>query len=195
MTAQDEEHLLGSEVHMHPHPRRVGGQFVQRCSHPGVVRPPEESMPRTEFFVVSVPYVGKEVLTIHSWYLRVVAVDAQPREPAGRASKYCAGNARLLAAPTATLPPDPRQDHAWSRMLTTAQRSRRVAPTRSRTLVARARRLRAPRSTTTRGRRSGRARALWLSRNALDHLSGVLVFPLQGDIGLRNDADEAIVLG
>jgi hypothetical protein len=44
-------------------------------------------------------------------------------------------------------------------------------------------------------RRSGCARALWLSRNALDHLSGVLVFPLQGDIGLRNHADEAIVLG
>src|SRR5438094_7700271 len=61
--------------------------------------------------------------------------------------------------------------------------------------VAQARRLRAPRLTTTRARRSGCARALWLSRNALDHLSGVLVFSLQGDIGLRNHADEAIVLG
>ena len=30
---------------------------------------------------------------------------------------------------------------------------------------------------------------------SLDHLAGVLVFPLQGDIGLRNHSDEAIVLG
>src|SRR5215210_6523022 len=53
----------------------------------------------------------------------------------------------------------------------------------------------APRSITPRARRSGCARALWLSRNALDHLSGVLVFPLQGDVGLRNHADETIVFG
>src|SRR6266571_6300682 len=97
-TAQDEEHLFGSEVHMHPHLRRVAGQFVQRCSHPGVVRPPEDSMPSPGFFVLSVPCVGEEVLTIHSWYLRVVAVGAQRLSPAVRASAHCAGNARLLAA-------------------------------------------------------------------------------------------------
>src|SRR5215210_3758267 len=65
-TAQDEEHLFGSKVHMHPHPSRVGGQFVQRCSHPGVVRPPEDSMPSPVFFVISVPCVGEQVLTNHS---------------------------------------------------------------------------------------------------------------------------------
>src|SRR5438094_4649405 len=84
---------------MHPHLRRLGGQFVQRCSHPGVVGPPEDSMPCPGFFVLSVPCVGEEVLTIHSWYLRVVAVGAQRLSPAVRASAHCAGNARLLAAP------------------------------------------------------------------------------------------------
>src|SRR5256714_4082234 len=76
-TTQDEEHLFGSEVHVHSHLRRVGGQFVQRCSHPGVVRPPEDSMPCPGFFVLSVPCVGEQVLTIHAWYLRIVAVGAQ----------------------------------------------------------------------------------------------------------------------
>ena len=42
---------------------------------------------------------------------------------------------------------------------------------------------------------SGRARALWLSRNALDHLPGVFVFSLQGDVGLRDHANKSIVLG
>ena len=65
-TAQDEEHLFGSEVHVHPHPMRAGRQFVQRCSHPGVVRPPEDSTPSPVFFVVSVPCVGEQVLTSHS---------------------------------------------------------------------------------------------------------------------------------
>jgi hypothetical protein len=37
-----------------------------------------------------------------------------------RASAHCAGNARLLAAQTAISPPDPRQDHACSSVLTTA---------------------------------------------------------------------------
>jgi hypothetical protein len=99
-TAQNEEHLFGSEMHMHPHLRRVGGQFVQRCSHPGVVRPPEDSMPGPGFFVLAVPCVGEEVLTIHSWYLRVVAVDAQPPKPPQYGPRpHCAGNARRLAAP------------------------------------------------------------------------------------------------
>src|SRR5205823_14060155 len=70
----DEEHLFGSEVHMHPHLRRIGGQFVQRCSHPGVVRPPEDSMPSAGFFVLSVPCVGEQALTSHTVYLQVVAV-------------------------------------------------------------------------------------------------------------------------
>ena len=99
-TAQDEEHLFGSEVHVHPHLRRVGGQFVQRRSHPGVVRTPEDSMPSPNFFVLSVPCVGEQVLTIHAWYL--------PSRSGGRAvleppeygpRQHCAGNARLLAAP------------------------------------------------------------------------------------------------
>src|SRR5579859_2849237 len=64
-TTQHEEHLFGSEVHVHPHLGRVGSQFVQRCSHPGVVRPPEDSMPSPGFVVLSVPCVGEEVLTIH----------------------------------------------------------------------------------------------------------------------------------
>src|SRR5215208_5865499 len=85
---------------MHPHLRRVGGQFVQRCSHPGVVGPPEDSMPSPGFFVLSVPCVGEEVLTIHSRYLRVVAVGAQPPEtPQYGPRQHCVGNARLLAAP------------------------------------------------------------------------------------------------
>src|SRR6266511_1991943 len=96
--------LFGSEVHMYPHLRRVGGQFVQRCSHPGVVRPPEDSMPSPGFFVLSVPCVGEEVLTIHSWYLRVVAVGAQPPEPPQYGPRqHSAGNARLLAAPNRCL--------------------------------------------------------------------------------------------
>jgi len=36
---------------------------------------------------------------------------------------------------TATSPPGPRQDHACSRVLTTAQHSRTTTPTRSRTPV------------------------------------------------------------
>src|SRR5437868_5757862 len=85
---------------MHPHLRRAGGQFVQRCSHPGLVRPPEDSMPSPGFFVLSVPCVGEEVLTIHAWYLRVVSVGAQaPEPPRYGPRKRCAGNARLLAAP------------------------------------------------------------------------------------------------
>ena len=72
--AQHEEHLLGSEVHVHPHPGRTGGQFVERCSHPGVVRPPEDPVPGPVFFVVSVPLVGEQVLTSHLMYLPVVAV-------------------------------------------------------------------------------------------------------------------------
>jgi hypothetical protein len=56
-------------------------------------------MPSLVFFALSVPGVGKEVLTIHAWYLRVVAVGAQPPEPAVAASTHCAENARLLAAP------------------------------------------------------------------------------------------------
>src|SRR5215211_3519228 len=98
-TAQDEEHLFGSEVHMHTCLRRVGGQFVERRSHPGVARTPEGSMPGSEFFVLSVPCAGEEVLTIHAWYLRVVAVDAQCPSPEYGPRQHCAGNARLLAAP------------------------------------------------------------------------------------------------
>jgi hypothetical protein len=57
-------------------------------------------MPSPGFFVLSVPCVGEEVLTIHSWYLRVVAVGAQPPEPPQYGPRqHCAGNARLLAAP------------------------------------------------------------------------------------------------
>src|SRR5215207_7076474 len=50
---------------------------------------------------------------------------------------------------------------------------------------------RAPRSK----RASGCARPLWLSRNALDQLARVLAFPFPGDVGLRDYADEALVLG
>src|SRR5215207_8185559 len=84
---------------MHPHLRRVGGQFVQRCAHPGVLRTPEDSMPSPDFFVLSVPGVGEEILTIHAWYLRVVAVGAQRSSPEYGPRQHCAGNARLLAAP------------------------------------------------------------------------------------------------
>ena len=57
-------------------------------------------MPSPELFVVSVPCVGEEVLTIHAWYLRVVAVGAQPPETRRTGPRqHCAGNARLLAAP------------------------------------------------------------------------------------------------
>src|SRR6185437_13838451 len=73
-TADHEKHLLGSEVHIHPHARRVRGQFVQRRPHPGVVRPPEDSMPGALFVVVSVPCVVEQVLTSHVVYLQVVAV-------------------------------------------------------------------------------------------------------------------------
>jgi len=100
---------------VYPRLGRATGQFVQRCSHPGVVRPPEDAMPSPGFFVLSVPWVGEEVLTIHAWYLRVVAVGAQRPEPALRASAHCAGNARLLAAPNRYLAADPRQDHACSK--------------------------------------------------------------------------------
>src|SRR5215210_8558424 len=85
---------------MHPHPGRVGGEFVERRSHPGVVRPPEDSMSNPGFCVLSVRLVGEEVLTIHSSYLRVVAVGTEPREsPQCGPRQHCAGNARLLAAP------------------------------------------------------------------------------------------------
>src|SRR5829696_104615 len=131
MTAQDEEHLFGSEVHMHPHLRRVGGEFVQRCSHPGAVRTPEDSMPNPVFFVLSVPFVGEEILTIHAWYLRVVAVGRAVLEaPEYGPRRHCAGNARLLAAPTATSPRDPRQHHACSRVLTTLNLLRVCHPAR-----------------------------------------------------------------
>jgi hypothetical protein len=43
-------------------------------------------MPGPVFFVLSVPVVGEEVLTIHSWDLRVVAVGAQRPSPGVRAS-------------------------------------------------------------------------------------------------------------
>ena len=57
-------------------------------------------MPRPGFFVLSVPCVGEQVLTIHSWYLRVVAVGAQRLSPRMTGlGKHCAGNARRLAAP------------------------------------------------------------------------------------------------
>jgi hypothetical protein len=48
--------------------------LVQRCSHSGVVRPPETSMPSPGFFVASVPCVGEQVLANHSVYFQVVAV-------------------------------------------------------------------------------------------------------------------------
>jgi len=64
-TAHDEEHLFGSEVHVQPHVGRAGHELVQRCSHPGVVRPPEDSMLSPGFFVLSVPRVGEEVLANH----------------------------------------------------------------------------------------------------------------------------------
>src|SRR5215211_6496432 len=133
-TAQDEEHLFGSEVHMHPHLGRVGGQFVQRCPHPGVVRPPEDSMPSPGFFVLSVPCGEEEVLTIHSWYLRVVAVGAQRLSPRTTGLGNTAPETRGCSPrQTATSPPDPRQDHACSRVLTTARGSGRMGLTRSRT--------------------------------------------------------------
>jgi hypothetical protein len=57
-------------------------------------------MPNPGFFVLSVPCVGEEVLTIHSWYLRFVALGAQPPEPPQYGPRqHSAGNARLLAAP------------------------------------------------------------------------------------------------
>src|SRR5437667_3771082 len=121
---------------MHSHLRRVRGQFVQRCSHPRVVRPPEDSMPRPGFFVLSVPCVGEQVLTIHSWYLRVVAVGAQRLSPRTRGLGNTAPETRGCSPrQTATSPPDPRHDHACSRALTTAQRSRRITPSRLRTPV------------------------------------------------------------
>src|SRR5256885_6739462 len=112
---------------MHPHLRRVRGQFVQRCSHPGVVRPPEDSMPCPGFFVLSVPCVGEQVLTIHSWYLRVVAVGAQRLSPRVTGLGNTAPETRGCSPrQTATSPPDPRQHHACSRVPTTAQHSRRT---------------------------------------------------------------------
>jgi hypothetical protein len=42
---------------------------------------------------------------------------------------------------------------------------------------------------------SGCAWPLWLPRNALDHFARVFVLALQGDVGLRNHADEALILG
>src|SRR5580765_6363741 len=95
-TAEDEEHLLGSEVHVHPRLRRAGGQFVQRCSHPGVVRPPEDPMPSPFFFVVAVPRVGEQVLTNHSVHLQVVAVARSARSlPRESSLGTCANHARL----------------------------------------------------------------------------------------------------
>src|SRR5215204_4904263 len=120
-TAQDEEHLFGSEVHMDPPFGRVGGQFVQGGAHPGVVRTPEDSMPSPAFFVLSVPCVGEEVLTIHPWYLRVVAVGARCSIRRVRASATLRRKTRGCSPrQTATSPPDPRRDHASSRVLTTA---------------------------------------------------------------------------
>src|SRR6185436_3571752 len=84
---------------MYPRLRRAGTEFVQRCSHSGVVRPPEDSMPSPGFFVLSVPCVREEVLTIHSWYLRVVAAARSRPSPRTTGLQHCAGNARLLAAP------------------------------------------------------------------------------------------------
>src|SRR5215216_189193 len=114
---------------MYPHLRRVGAEFVQRCPHPGVVRTPEDSMPSPGFFVLSVPCVGEEVLTIHWWYLRVVAVGAQPPEPRSTGLGNTAPETRGYSPrQTATSPPDPRQDHACSRVLTTTLGSRTTIP-------------------------------------------------------------------
>ena len=118
-TVQDEEQLFGSEVDMHPHLRRVG-PVRTALPHPGAVRPPEDSMPSPGVFVLSVPCVGEEVLTIHAWYLRVVAVDAQPTEPAVRAS---ATLRRKRAAARRAKPLPRRRIH--SRIMPTRERGRR----------------------------------------------------------------------
>ena len=104
--AEDEEHLLCAEVHVEPRLRRAGVELVQRCSHPGVVRSPEDSLLRPGFGVLSVPCVGEEVLTIHSWYLRVVAVGAQHPSrlwrPGNTAPKTATGEkvSKIVAFPT-----------------------------------------------------------------------------------------------
>src|SRR5215204_4897724 len=120
-TAEDEEHLLGAEVHMYRRLRRAACQFVQRSSHPGVLRPPEDSISSPVFFVLSVPCVGEEVLTIHSWYLRVVAVGAQCSSARSQPSATLRRKRGCSPRETATSPPDPQQDHACSRVLMTAR--------------------------------------------------------------------------
>ena len=64
-TAQDEEHLFSSEVHVQAVLLRAGGELVQRRPHSSVVRSPKDTVARSSLFVVSVPYVGEQVLTIH----------------------------------------------------------------------------------------------------------------------------------
>src|SRR5207249_9630233 len=44
---ENEEHLFSSVMHVHAALRRAGGEFVERCPHPSVVRPPEHPTPRS----------------------------------------------------------------------------------------------------------------------------------------------------
>src|SRR5580765_7267362 len=115
-TAEDEEHLLGSEMHVQPRLRRAGGQFVERCSHPGVVRPPEDSMPSPVFFVVSVPRVGEQVLTNHSVHLQVVAVARSNRGGLESSLGACANHARLSPRLAAISSPGPPWDRNVRRL-------------------------------------------------------------------------------
>src|SRR5215210_9508214 len=95
--AQDEEHLFCSEVHVHVALRCTWVELVQRCPHPGVVRPPKGAVPCSGLFAVFFPIAGEEVLTSHAWYLQVVAVARRRPSPAGLGRLR--RNTRLLAAP------------------------------------------------------------------------------------------------
>src|SRR5262245_14407511 len=63
--AENEEHLFGSVMHVHSALRRAGGELVQRCPHPSVVRPPKDPTPGPSPLALSVPQVGEEVLSCH----------------------------------------------------------------------------------------------------------------------------------
>src|SRR5689334_14990937 len=63
--AENEEHFFGSVMHVHAALRRSGGEFVERCPHPSVVRPPKHPTPRSMLFALSVPQAGEKILPCH----------------------------------------------------------------------------------------------------------------------------------
>jgi hypothetical protein len=112
--AEDEEHLFCSVMHVHAALRCAGGEFVQRCTHPSIVRPPKRPAPCSSVFVVSVPHAGEQVLSCHVDPPEV----AVTRSGEGRSlqPRPAAEETRRQPRLTATSSPDPhgnRSEFGW----------------------------------------------------------------------------------